>query len=94
MVEAGWSLGGSFPDVKPSLIVFSCVDDFRTQQSSGWPSLLLTLYMPGVENYTFMPEGGVNLTPPLRSQLVVVRFSKSWALWFPLVLQSKIAKFH
>ena len=35
----------------------------------------LTLKMPWVENYAFMPWGG-EFDPPLRSQLVVVRFSK------------------
>ena len=38
----------------------------------------LTLNMPGVKNYAFMPGGLI--WPPLRSQLVGVRFSKNWPI--------------
>ena len=49
--------------------------------------------MPGVKNYTFMPGEGHN-GPPIRSQLVVVRFSKSRTLWFSTVLRNSHAKFY
>ena len=38
--------------------------------------------------------GGGRISPPPRSQLVVVRFSKSWTLRFPTVLRNSHAKFY
>ena len=52
--------------------------------------------MSGFENYTFMPAGGggeLDPPPPL-SQLVVVRFSKSWAVWFRKIQKKNHAKFY
>ena len=55
-------------------------------------STFLTLFRAGSEKA--LNGLGGRFGPPLRSRFVVVRFSKSWTLWFPLVLRNSEKKFY
>ena len=60
------------PTIIGTLFIDTCpLPKVRFSSSNDELRNHLTLYMPGIENYTFMPGGG-EFDPPLRSQLVVV----------------------